>query len=127
MLFFVLAVSSYAGPVYVGGSAGEFKTLDLTTSNFASIGHTQPVFVGMGFSGGTLFGLDNSNPSKLFEIAVADAAITSIGSNNLHEGVGATTDPTGLFWAIDTFSGELFTVNPLRGIATDIGQYGSRF
>lgn len=94
-----------AGPVvYVAGSGNEFGTLDLLTGAYSNIGTLSlPVgdsIYGMGFSGGSLYGLDSSVPNANLElINTTNANVTTVGGIN-QSAIDGTADASGVMYAM---------------------------
>ena len=123
-LLLVLSAAGHAGSLFVEGSGNQFGTLDLSTGNFSGVGTTTPLFFGMGFSGGNLYGLDSASPANVFRIDPATANTTQIPSTNNLDAIAGTAGPNGLLYALDDTVSELYTVNPVTGTKTNIGLTG---
>jgi hypothetical protein len=115
-------ISAFGGPIaYAGAGGGQFGTLDLGTGVFTPIGQTNQPLVGLGYSNGTLFGLDSTGDLLSINPFPATFGVTPVGASNLP---GSTftvfTSLSGMLFAIDD-TWTLFSINPATGAATSIG------
>lgn len=111
-----------------GGDTARLHTFDIGagTSSFvsndiASLGGID----GADFFADTLYGLSQGTSSDLYTIDTATGATTLVGLSNINTGflAGLTFDSNGALFAI-TFGGDLYSVNPLNGAASLLGNTG---
>lgn len=105
-------------------------SIDLSTGVATDIG---PVgyadLEGLSFQPGTgvLFGVDNAGGEVLVTINTATGAGTTVGSlsaleNLVDLGLGFTND--GSLWMATDIPGDLYSINPATGLATNVGSQG---
>jgi len=120
-----------AGPIaYVVSDSKQFGTIDLGTGAYTQRGATPDVLIGIGISGGTLYGVDVSdrlvaiNPLNASAMVIGPTGITGSRPNPDLGAVSVFTSLTsgGLF-AFD-WSSNLYSINPATGVATFVGATG---
>lgn len=112
---------------YAATAQGDFGTLDLTTGAYMSIGPSGVTsIVGMGFIGGTLYGVDNnSSGAGFYSIDTSSGAATMISTLMQSSGApvtayGGTTVGGDFFGATQDASTSLF-LTPPAGNPTAVG------
>jgi hypothetical protein len=121
----LLAVSCYASTAFVTDGAGQFGSMDLGTGAFTQIGGAEPsLLYGMGWAGGSLYGLDtNANPN-LVVIDPSTGAISTVGATGLAHYSILSAIIGGSLYALDGVTSNLYSINPATGAATLVGATG---
>jgi hypothetical protein len=132
----ILLVSSslgWAGNIaYIGdySNGNKLQSIDLTTGAVTNIGPSS-FFVGMNFSGGTLYGETVYFSSTLQTIDTATGTVCSVGgacngTNSAPPSLAAGGATNGAMYAIGEtgYTLELHGVNYSTGVATDLGSTG---
>lgn len=121
----LLAASCYASTIYVTDGAGQFGSLDLGTGAFTQIGGAESsVLYGLGWEGGSLYGLDtNSNPNLVI-IDPTTGAISTVGSTGLAQNSILSAINGGSLYALDGVASNLYSIDPTTGTATLVGPTG---
>jgi|SRR5579864_465329 len=118
------ATSASATPlIYVEGSASALATLNPTTGAITEIGPTSVLLGGLGFVGGTLYGL--AGDMNLYSVNTSTAALTLIGpyTGNFNGGGAMGSSSDGTLYSTNGV-GDLWTVDPTSGAATLVGNMG---
>lgn len=108
---------------YMATGSDNFGTLDLKTGVYTQLGNMGLLLSGLGAVGGNLYG-GAYHTSTLYQVNLANASLTSIGSGSIsYQDTGSTT--SGLY-ALGDNSGDLYlySVNPSTGATTSIGSTG---
>jgi hypothetical protein len=120
------AIPASAGPItiYVEGSSKALATLDPTTGVITAIGPTSVLLDGLGFVGGSLYGLGSD--ANLYEVNTSTAALTLIGpyTGNFNSGATMGSSSDGTLYSLNGV-GDDWTVNPTSGAATPLGNMGT--
>src|SRR3954451_20107511 len=100
-----------------GQPEDEFGVIDLTTGVFTPLSNTGLTLAGLGSYGGVIYaGAYHGN--TLYSINTSTGALTAIGTGNVSYGdFGSTTSGLYAFG----LNGDLYSINPTNGAATDIG------
>jgi hypothetical protein len=118
------AIGASATTAYMVTGTDQFGTINLSTGTFSSLGTTEAgstaePMVGLGETGGVLYGAGGANDDTLYSINTANGALTSLGASATIEYTAFGSTLTGLY-AVST-TGNLYSVNPANGATTEIG------
>jgi hypothetical protein len=124
---------AYAGALAAGGvnaapimhvhdSAGNLATVDVTTGAVSAIGNMGVVMTDIAFDpSGNLYGMSFTG---LYSINATNASVSFIGSHGISGGNALVFGSNGTLYGAGNTTTSLFTINPLTGASTSLGNMG---